>query len=254
MTEVLVADLAKAVKSALVFAGDDDLFLRYAYVRFDQEGDHLYLTAGDKYQVGSVRVEAEGEELPDRLFLTAESLKRALVWLKPGRTKPTVQLRVGVLTGLFRPDTKETFFLDHCDEPSPLPPVFPEPYSPIDWDRLGPELGGRFAVSPELITKVARAAWNNTDAVIVEPGGTPHSPLTFRIGTYLVAILAPKDGRNGNETTNAPNAEATRRSWHQALQAMKLTRNALQGVDPGHHVPGPRTTTSDDHGDDLGES
>ena len=243
IAEVQVGDLAKAIKSALVFAGSEGLSQQYAYVRFDRVGDNLYLTSGDRYQVASVRIEAEpgdSEVFEGPIYVEVASLKAAMVWLKPGRTKPSVRILVGNLTELVRPDTKERLELVHCDDPSPLPPAFQEPLAPIDWDCIiDMENPSRFAVSPELITKLARAAQSPDDAILVESGNLPHSPITFRIGTYMLVTLAPKDGRNGNSTTVAPNDYGTRRSWHDALTAMKLVRgsnNAQQSLDAAHRT------------------
>ena len=224
IAEVLVADLVKAIKSASIFAGSKDVGRNYDYVRIERgHPDSLYLLAGDQYQVAAVCIDAD--VLPDNtdhpaIYVTTESLKAALTTptLKPGRTKPTVQLRweEGMGLALVRNDLgTDRVYLTTAYDTSPLPPAFQKPLPPIDWDCIiEVENPSRFAVGPELITKVARAAWNNTDAVIVESGGTPHSPITLRIGTYLVAVLAPKDGRNGNPTTTVPNDISTRRSWH----------------------------------------
>lgn len=231
IAEVPVAELAKAIKSSLVFAGEDNILERYGYLRFDAFGYHLYVTSGDRYQVAAVRVLMDQERTKTAVYVTAESAKAAFVWLKPGRTKPLVQLRAneeedgGFLPFLYREDTKESFPLIEADDPSALPPAFYKPSPPIDFVGLESWTTCRFAVSPELITKVTRAAQNPGDAILVESGGLPHSPITFRIGSYMVAVLAPKDGRNGNTTVNAPNDEETRRSWHQALTALKLTRD-----------------------------
>lgn len=245
IAEVAVADLAKAIKSASIFAGKKDLFVDYAYVRMEFVDNHLYLVAGDQYQVAAVRVPTTTSMggHTGAVFVTVDSLKGALAnFLKPGRTKPVVQLRadrdpLGVV--LVREDQRDApWVLEPTEVPTPLPPAFGPPMSPISWvaeDHVN--LVSRFAVAPELITKVAQAAWNKTDAVIVEPSGTPHKPITVRIGTYLIAVLAPKDGRNGNTTTVAPNDENTRRSWHEALTTMSLTHGASdahRGVDQAH--------------------
>lgn len=237
--EVLVADLARAIKSALVFAGDEDLYQRYSYVRFDVYGRSLVLSAGSRYEVAAVKLDSTVGTLEQHsgpVFIDAGSVKAALDYLKPGRTKPVVKVVAFAKTvKLVRQDQQgEPYLLGVYEDPSPLPPAFAKPLEPINWALAAEDIEldpvSRFAVAPSLVTKLARAAWNNEDAVIVESGGTPHSPITFRIGTYLIAVLAPKDGRNGNTTTVAPNAAETRRSWHRALTAMKLTRRE-QGHD-----------------------
>lgn len=234
--EVLVADLARAIKSALVFVGDEDLYQRYAYVRFDVYGTSLVLSAGSRYEVAAVKLDSTIgvlEQHSGPVFIDAGSVKAALDYLKPGRTKPVVKVVAFAKTvKLVRQDQQgEPYLLGVYEDPSPLPPAFAKPLEPINWtESYLDKKVSRFAVAPGLVTKLARAAWNNEDAVIVESGGTPHSPITFRIGTYLIAVLAPKDGRNGNTTTVAPNAAETRRSWHRALTAMQLTRRE-QGHD-----------------------
>lgn len=223
--EVLVADLGKAIKSALIFAGSDDLFQAYDYVRIEAHAGQLYLISGDKYQVAVVRIEEANFVTTPSLYVSTASLKAAAAnFLKPGRTKPTVQLRAGDdgIQLVRQDDLTNPYQLETYTDPSPLPPAFSEPYAPIDWEWAGYSMSP-FAVGPELITKLARAAWAPTDAAIVEAGGLPHKPITIRLGSYLVAVLAPKDGRNGNTTTTAPNSIETRRSWHEALTAMKLT-------------------------------
>jgi hypothetical protein len=248
---VEVAALGRAIKSAEVFVGPRDQFQAFDYIRLYRKDDQLYFVAGDRYSVAAVRIPTQHsftdfEDEFTELILTRDSLHNALASLKPGRAKPLIDLNedeLGGITLVRHDDLSNSIALDrHVHEYSKLPPAFQAPMAPIIWgERYNDEDGNygsaRFAVQPDLIVKVARASWNNTDAIIVEAGTNPAHPITIRIGHYLIAVLAPKDGANGNDTTVAPNAGTTRDSWYEALTDMHLTprsNDAKRPMDQPH--------------------
>lgn len=230
VAEVDVATLAKAFKSALAFTEPPEFAQSYDYIRLFATDGYLYIAAGSRYAVGINRLHSSTLTKGSDLEIRAESIKAAVDWLKPGRTKPRVSV-VWEHSLLLRRHDKESepFTLETHTAPSPMPPVFDYPYEPIEWtepaDSLKP-MAARFAIAPEYLSLIIKASWAKTDAVILEGGQVPSDPITVRIGDYLIAVIAPKYGKN--TTTEAPNIWATRESWWTAAQYSGLARQRVR--------------------------